>query len=395
MAGVKKDSKSPYWIATLRVWKPIPHHREGGIMAQTRLSTKVPISEPKAVAKRVADELERIRREGAPGGPMKTDKSYFNVRVAALMRAAGIEPPSKETTWREFSKRWLDEQREHKAAVRSIEKYTDDFDLFTAFLGPRSRLPLSDVTYEDLKDFHAGLIAEGRTATTAQMVVKNVRAVLKRAVLFGYLESNPADLVKLKSGSVIQKQPFSRADVKEVFEYIESLEKNDPLREWRTACLFGLNYGMRINDAVHRSGEEIEEFDGIPILKFVPHKKKRKGVAVSLPLIGELVELPRSGPLTPHLAKIKSPSKSFGKLLANTKIHINRAKATGKGRKTGDKSFHSFRHSANSFLSDAGVDVRIRQLICDHDDLKTSMKYTHSSVEAMAAAIRKAIPTPT
>lgn len=227
------------------------------------------------------------------------------------------------------------------------------------------------------------------------MVVKNIRAVLKRAVLFGYLESNPADLIKLKSGSVIQRQPFSRNDLKEIFGYLDTLPEGDPLREWRTACQLGLYYGMRINDAVHRSGEEIEEFDGIPVLKFVPHKKKRLGRGVSLPLIGELESLPRSGSLTPHLAKIKSPSKSFGKLLANTKIHINRAKATGKGRKTGDKSFHSFRHSANSFLSDAGVDVRIRQLICDHDDLKTSMKYTHSSIEAMAAAIKKAIPSPT
>ena len=338
--------------------------------------------------------MERIGREGAPDSGMRTDKGYFETRVAALMRAAGVEPPMKVTSWRDYSRMWINEQRQSKAAERSIEKYQEQIDTFAQFLGPRSRMPLADVTYEDVSEFHAQLIKEGRTATTAQMALKNIRAIFRRAMLMGYIESNPVELLKLRSGSVIQKQPFSREDIKTIFGYIESLPENDPLKEWRIACLFGLYYGMRINDAVRRSGEETSIADGIRVLKFVPQKKQRGNKAVTLPLIGELVTLPGYGLFTPHLASIKSPSKSFGKLLANTALHINRAIASGKGRRTGDKSFHSFRHSTNSFLSDAGVDVRIRQLICDHDDLKTSMRYTHSSIETMADAITRAIPAP-
>jgi integrase len=63
--------------------------------------------------------------------------------------------------------------------------------------------------------------------------------------------------------------------------------------------------------------------------------------------------------------------------------------AKGKGRGVVDATFHSWRHTTNSLLVDAGVDQRVRQLICDHDSTKVSNQYTHASVETMAKALNK------
>lgn len=60
----------------------------------------------------------------------------------------------------------------------------------------------------------------------------------------------------------------------------------------------------------------------------------------------------------------------------------------GAGRATKNKSFHSWRHTINSRLVDAGVDMRVRQLICDHEYATVSAGYTHASLKTMADAIK-------
>jgi integrase len=68
-------------------------------------------------------------------------------------------------------------------------------------------------------------------------------------------------------------------------------------------------------------------------------------------------------------------------------IDRQKTKRKGVGRGITDKTFHSWRHTTNSLLVDAGVDQRVRQLICDHDSVKVSNNYTHASIETMAKAL--------
>jgi site-specific recombinase XerD len=80
-------------------------------------------------------------------------------------------------------------------------------------------------------------------------------------------------------------------------------------------------------------------------------------------------------------------SRHFIRLLDKAGVERAISKKTGKGRQQSDKSFHSWRHTTNSLLVDAGVDQRVRQLICDHDSTKVSNNYTHASIETMAKAL--------
>jgi len=331
---------------------------------------------------------------------MRPDKEYFDSRVAAMMRASGVEPPRKDATWGACVGMWFDAQRLSKA---SQTKYAGELEQFTAFLGPRAKMSVKDISVEDCERFHTELLAGGRTPSTARNTMMRVRAVMKRAVMMGYLEQSPAELVALSTEGVdVQRMPFSREDIARVFAFIAGNGKKAPtvpretMRQWRVACQFGLYYGMRITDAVSRREEEIVDVDGIRSIRFVQQKKRRKGKVITLPLVGELLDLPQGpGLLTPDLAAYSWPSRRFATILERAGVEVERSTRSGKaGKSVANKSFHSFRHAANSMLSDAGVDLRIRQLICDHEDVSTSMRYTHNSLESMAAAIRKAIPTP-
>jgi site-specific recombinase XerD len=378
MASVRKSILSPYWLADLRVWKAIPGHPRGGYICKTTKSTKIPATEPRDPANRVADEMERIGNERPEG---TVDRATFERRVDSLMRAAGLDVPKKEATWREFSDSFLDES---DAGTSTLTKYRGEVGQFTGFLGARASHSLRNITHGDVSAFYRGIIESGRSANTARNTTKTVRAVLQRAFLLGYIDQNPAALVRLKSaGESSTREPFTKKQMEAILKVAEGEE--------RTAILFGLTYGLRAGDAVRRRFEEITTQDGIRVISFIPEKKSRAGKKITLPLVGELAKIKGKGLITPALAHNQHPGRFFNGIMARAGIDRKTTTGTGKGRATNAKTFHSLRHTISSWLMDTGADQRMRQLVCDHDDPKQNARYTHGSIRAMSAAIRKAI----
>jgi len=394
MASVFLEGKKPNWLAAITVWKDLPHHPKGGFMHRTKKTTGVHRSKPEATALKVAAEMEKIGREKAP--PHGIDKEYFETRVSALMRAAGVEPPRKITTWKDFAGKWLDGLR---ISDGTRTKYQGEINNFTGHLGVRANHDLRTITHEDCEAFLNFLMEGGRTFTTARNALKTVRSVLKKAQTLHYIAVNPADTVQLKSeGGETTKEPFTRSEIAKIFAHIRLQIETAPrvtvrekFKDWLTVCYFGLYYGVRAHDAANRKGEEIRTEDGLRVIRFIPKKKKRKGKIVTLPLIGELANLPSSGLLTPHLAGRNHSTKYFDQILKACGIGELLREASGSGRNIYSKGFHSWRHTANTLLNDAGVDLKTRQLICDHDDVRMNLLYTHATVEQMASAIQKAL----
>lgn len=383
MASIRSSENSPFYLADVRLWVKADSHPEGGFFKKTTKSTKVRLSEPESKALKVAEEMEEISREARLTAlPPKT---FFESRVSSLMRAAGVEPPVKTSNWVDFSAQYLAAK---DVGESTMVKYSGEVAQFSDFLGARRLHDLRSITTDDLETFHKGLMTEGRTKGTARNTCKTVKAVFQLAKDTGFVELNPAATLKLKNNTDAPKRlPYTREDMATVFAYLEA----NNLKEWRTSCLFGLYYGMRIGDATSRQGEEIRVENGIKVIRFVPEKKKRSGQEIALPLVGELLDLTTKGPITPNLEKYGNPTRAYLLITKKAGIEVRYRKKTGKkGKAIGDKSFHSWRHTANSLLADAGVDKKVRQLICDHDDERQNLKYTHASVESMSSAIAKA-----
>jgi site-specific recombinase XerD len=381
VASLTKLPNSPFWIARLRVWVQSPEHPLGGFYRQTMRSTKLPhATTPRRTAKRTADEMEQTARELRTAAP---DAAWFAHRLESLMRAAGVESPRARATWDTAAESWLAAK---DAAPRSIERYRTDIAHFARFLGTRRRHDLRTVTPDDISGFYHGLLESGLSATSAQHITKTIRSVFRRAVLLKQCDTNPADLLRMRGPQAATgRRPFSREEVADVLAYIE----REKLAEWRTAVLLGLYYGMRLGDAVARRFEEVATVDGLRVLRFVPAKKARLGREVVVPLVGDLAKLRGRGHITPALAALGPgvASKAFARILDAAGIERKTTKKRGLGRGLTDKTFHSLRHTANSWMVDAGVDQRVRQLVCDHDDVRVSHRYTHASLATMSEAI--------
>lgn len=377
MASVQRNAGSPFWTASIRVWVSDPLLPGGGKWKRTRKSTGVELRMPKEIAIVAAQELQR-QAEDIYAGKAEDPEEFFKQSVARLMLASGIKNLGESRRWDEFSAAWLNDRR---VSPRTREKYQSEIDRFTTFLGPRKSSPLRLLTEQDCSRWYASMIKSGLSNGTANQAVKTVRSIMNAARDRGLISGNPAALVSLDYAVGHERRPFTPLEVRTIFAHIEAHE----VKEWRTACLLGLLYGLRLRDAIGRRFDEIQ--DGV--LTFVPMKKRRKGKRVPLPLTGELLNLKGKGLITPSLAAIVNPSKVFSRILKDAKVIAVRSEARGKGKTQADVSFHSWRHTCNSWLANVGIDGRIRQLISDHDSPTENARYTKPDVETMRGAVEK------
>lgn len=346
---------------------------------RARRSTKIPLDQPKSVARSVANEIERTSNEAYSESAAADPRQFFERALGRLLSAANAETV-KTVAWKDWAEQWYSEQA---GAEKTLDKYRGALDRFTAFLGARARASLRTITHEDCQGFYKGMVREGLSLATCGQLFKIIRWAFQRAQLHGHIDRNPASLVKMEEGAAYPKKPFTQEEVGKILAHIEAHEED----EWRIACLFGLFYGLRLKDAINRSFEEIHDENGIRVLRFVPKKKARKGREISLPLVGELAGLKGQGRITPKLSRMSNPSKVFTRILKDAKIKVVMKKGTGEGRNQTDKSFHSWRHTVNSMLANNGVDVRLRQLISDHESQKMNAIYTHPDLEAIKTAL--------
>jgi site-specific recombinase XerD len=372
MASVTTVPNSPYWLARMRVWIAAPESPSGGFWRLTMRSTKLPHkTTSKRAAKAYADEMERTARELRSTQP---DAQWHALRLESLLRLANVSSPRKKTTWTKAAESWLAAKT---AKASTINKYHTDIAHFSRWLGVRAGHNLRDITPDDMSAFFRDLKDKGYSDNTAAMVIGTIRSIFRRAVLVRQLDVNPADLLTISRSDAAKRRSFTPEEIGRILAAVDD--------EWRTACLFGLFYGMRLWDACNRFHEEIDA----GVLRFVPQKKSRRGKVVAVPLIGELASLQGNGPITPRLHKltVSVASGQFSRILDKAGIVRSRQKAKGKGRGVVDATFHSWRHTTNSLLVDAGVDQKVRQMICDHDTVEMSNRYTHASLETMSKAL--------
>ena len=100
-------------------------------------------------------------------------------------------------------------------------------------------------------------------------------------------------------------------------------------------------------------------------------------------------------PVFPTLAGKSGAGKSglssqFGRIMnkAGIKGRLLR-EANGAGRSQSSLSFHSLRHTFNSALANAGVDIELRQELTGHASADMNEGYTHRDIEVMRRAVLK------
>jgi integrase len=177
-------------------------------------------------------------------------------------------------------------------------------------------------------------------------------------------------------------------------------------KEWKGVILLGIYCGLRIGDAATLRWKDVDLDENWIFL--TPEKTRRLEKKVRIHIHPELhdhfmsldVSDNPEAFLQPNLAEKQVGGKSglslaFSRLVAKAgiKSRLLRPHKTTENptrrHKVRSLTFHSLRHTANSWLANEGVSEELRMKILGHSDKTIHAKYTHHDEKALREAIAK------
>jgi integrase len=304
------------------------------------------------------------------------DLNRIEVLIHRLHRLAN--PNFKEMRVIPWFESWIESQKSQVEAS-TMKGYGDDLKIMREAFGPTiAQQPLRELEPKEIEKALIKAKAAGRTGSTVNKAFVNFRRACADAEDKKLITTSPARTVKkLPTLDTTKKAPFTLAEVQAILKATTS-------DEWRGLITLAAHTGLRMGDILKLSPKSIRGTD----LHVMPTKTKKHTTVVKIPLSPPcLVWLQdRKRFFFPTLRKqpTSNTSMQFSALMkkagVSKEIEIT-------DELTASRSFHSLRHSFNTWLTDAGVDAEIRMKLTGHTTDKNHANYTHHSDEALARAV--------
>ncbi len=274
---------------------------------------------------------------------------------------------------------------EKGASPHTIRAYEGDLHEFMAFVAKSS----GDAV--DHKTIRAYIVSvyRGLKKSSLSRKVASIRAYFKFLKRKGYIEDNPALLVR---NPRVEKHLPKFYTVDEMFLFLDSL----PADSWlslRNRALFELIYstGMRASEALSLDRGNLH-LEGRWALvrgkggkeRILPFgEKARDALKRYIDARQESASIVNKSPL---FVNARGARLSYRGLLKIMKKHQLRAGLLK------DLALHGIRHSFATHMLGGGADLRSIQELLGHSKLSTTQKYTHISMEKIMEIYDKAHP---
>jgi integrase len=373
MASIQRRRGSGIWTAFFRDQDGRQHCRSTET-TERKLAQKIADSfEAAAQKRRTLAQLQRV--------------------LAEMHELVNGEPVNSRLSVRAFISEWL-ELRAPEIATPTSDFYNSSAEKFLLFLGERADAPLANVTKRDLIDYR-NLLTQNLAPRTVNHRIKFLKMVFKAARRDSLIHEDPSEFVEpVRSVSHQNRHTFTLEEIRAV------LSQADP--EWRSMVLFGLYTGQRLGDIASLCWNNIDPVAGE--IRFVATKTGRSMIlplapalakhVLSLPVAGECLETPlhpRAYRILQAQGRTGSLSNQFSDLLAQAglrekKSHRKIFAGRSARRQTGALSFHNLRHTATSFLHEAGIPAAVAQAFVGHDSEAIHALYTHVGTDSLRRA---------
>jgi len=229
---------------------------------------------------------------------------------------------------------------------------------------------LQDIGPEDIERFKAARKAEGVTPATVNRELACLKTIFNKAIEWGRVESSPAAKVK-KFREQNQKERILTEN-----EARRLLEACGP--GLRPIIIIGLNTGMRKDEILALKWANID-FAKAHIFIEDSKSGRSRYVPMNLQVYKVLKSLPRKGDYIFFNPETKDRIKDV-----KTAFRAACRRAGIKGLR-----FHDLRHSAASWMVEAGVDLVTISKILGHASIQMTMRYAHPTPENMRRAVEK------
>ncbi len=370
MASVVKRKNSKFWTACYT-------SRDG---RQLKVSTK---TTDKNQAIEIAINFERVERQAKQGSLTSAQIKKVLNDVSEKVTGDTLIAPSTEV----YLNEWI-EGVKARATPTTVERYKHSAKLFVAFLGEKSKKPITSVTPRDVEGFLNSRLKLGLASKTVIIDLKTINIAFRRAENYNIIPKNPVVAVRPPKEICSEREVFTQ-------EEVQKLIAAAPTVEWQTLILFGYFIGARLRDCVKMTWDNINPDSGM-----IEYEQQKTGKKVSVPMhyhvlehINFLSTFGATGFLSPKLAtKItggrRGLSEGFKRIVV--KAGLDPKTVQGKGiRKFSKRSFHSLRHSFNSALANAGVPEEVRMKLTGHATPLMNSQYTHLQAQTLKDAVTK------
>lgn len=377
MASLRRKPNSRYWVACFT--------DSNGVQRQR--STK---ETNRSKAQRIAEQFESAYRTKLTEAQARKVLSniYEEVRGETLFHS----------TVRTFLSGWLESKRAETAAG-THKRYANAVDKLIRHLGARAD---QDIAYVEKRDFTElrDRTARDLSPSTANTDLKILRIAMGQSVAAGLRLDNPAKSIKAakaaKTAGSVKRRPFTTAELTKLLSVATG--------EWYGIVLSGAYTGQRLRDIASLNWQDID-FENCLITVITSKTGRTVIVPIASSLYTWLTDKhtpTSSGPVFPEAYKMldraegesRRLSAQFHELLVAAELASRRGKKnTGRGhsvqRTVSALSYHSLRHTATSWLKNAGVPEAVVRDIIGHDSPIVSRGYTHVDDATKRRAIKR------
>jgi len=234
---------------------------------------------------------KRIRK------PLDTDKEFAKQKLKALLKAKPKYAPL-EISWDNFKDKYLVYSRGSKKPATTLRDGTAS-KLVELFRQPKR---LSDLTPEYLELWKGHRKAAGIEESTMARDLNAIKAMLKKAVSWGYLTQQ--DWASVKSPKAARKKLLFWT-IKEVrllltccrITYPEKSRNKIP-HDWITLCMLCTRAGLRRAEALHTAWSDLDFKRNVlsvtPKAGWEPKGYEQRHIPMSPDLVRHLKRLPHS-----------------------------------------------------------------------------------------------------
>jgi integrase len=373
MASIRRKNGSKFWYACFTL--------PGGRRTQRSTDTT-----DRKTALNLANVFEDAARKEKTESQVRTVLSDVHETIHGS--------PISAATLDDYYAQWI-ERKEREVAKNTLAAYRYAVPSFASFLPQKRTRPLQYITPTDVAKWRDKLAAES-SAVTANNKLKILRAFFESAWRLNLIQDNPASKVSVLKVSPSQRRPFQLAELKAVLAASTG--------EWKTMILMAAYTGQRLKDIASLTLGQVDLEHSE--LRFATSKTGRNQViplhaVLQRELNSAITSTDFNSPLFPAAYGVAvtntdvSPlSQQFHQILVRAGLasaRIKNGKSRGVGRKAPRQqnplTFHSLRHTATSWLKEAGVPESVARDIIGHDSAEISRLYTHTGERAKRAAV--------
>lgn len=276
----------------------------------------------------------------------------------------------KKIAFKDFAGEYLEYCKTNKSP-RTYEKDKTSLLHLVRFFGDEY---LFDITLQRVEKYKAKRL-ERVKPSTLNKEISALKAMLNRAVEWGYIKSNPASLVK----KVKEALPLPRFLSSEEIEAL--LEFSTP--HIRPIIVVALNTGMRKSELLNLEWRDIDFKNRVINVDNKEDHHVKNYEPRSIPMNEEVYQTLKAIPrhISSSYVFCDRNGNKYGKVDGAFKRAVKRAGIDS-------CSIHTLRHTFISHLVMSGVDLRTVQQLGGWKDIRLVMRYSHLSKDHLKNAIK-------